>query len=109
MVADAVQVVIGEDGGQRAGFHVSYPAAVDLAVRDCPAPWTVRPGFVLLVDREYVHVAVEHKMVTGSRSRKGAHDVWHGGLGRDDAEGKLMRLQEAGDVGGGECRVAGRV
>ena len=91
MVADTVQVIVSEDGGRRAGFHVSHPAAVDLAVRDRPAPWAVRPGIVLLVDREHVHVAVEHQMVTGSRPREGAHDVWHAGLGRDHAEGKGRR------------------
>src|SRR5215475_14107711 len=64
MVADAIQVVVGEDGGRCAGFPVSHSAAVDLAIRDRPTPRAVRPVLVLLVDREHVHMAVEHKMVT---------------------------------------------
>src|SRR4029453_12051587 len=59
MIAYAVQVVVGEDGGRCAGFHVSHPTSVDLAVRDRPAPRAMCPVFVLLVGREYVHVAVE--------------------------------------------------
>src|SRR5262249_52184425 len=106
---DTVQVVVSEDRGRRAGFHVGHAAAVDLAISDRPAPRTVRPGLILLIGREHVHVAVEYQMATGSRRREGSYDVRHSGLGRDDAEGQLVRFQEARDVRGGECRVAGWV
>src|SRR5262245_21038262 len=57
MIANAIQVVISKDGGRCAGFHVSHPAAVDLAVRNRPTPRSVCPVLVLLVDREHVHMA----------------------------------------------------
>src|SRR5262245_49203632 len=79
MVADTVQVIVSEDRGRCAGLHVRHPAAVDLAVCDCPAPRAVRPVLVLLVDREHVHVAVEHQMMPGRWPYEGAHDVRHGG------------------------------
>jgi hypothetical protein len=48
-------------------------------------------------------------MVTARRPREGAHDVRHGGLGRNHAEGKLMCFQEADNVCGGARRVTGWV
>jgi hypothetical protein len=64
---------------------------------------------VLLIDREHVHVAVEHQMAPRSWPCEGAHDVWHAGLGCNHTEGKPMRFQETGDVCGGKRRVTGWV
>src|SRR5215475_8732852 len=74
MIAYTVQIVVGKDGGRCAGFHVSHPAAVDLAVRNHPAPRAVRPVLVLFVDREHVHMSIEHQMMTVRRPCEGAHD-----------------------------------
>ena len=90
MVADAVQVVVGKMEADVPAFMSATPA-VDLAVRDRPAPRAVRPVLVLLVDgkRPCGHGAPDGDRASAPRRSPRCSAWWAGARSRGRAADAL--------------------
>src|SRR5262249_20904937 len=65
LVFETIEIGVAEDRRRRAGLHVGDAAAIDLAVRDFPAPGVAGPAGAVVGDREHVDMAIEDEMAPG--------------------------------------------
>ena len=94
LILETMEVGIRKDRRRRAGLHVGDAAAVDLAVDNLSAPRIARPPRAVVGHREDVDVTIEDEMAARMRAIEAADEVGHLGVGRDDAVGQSVQIQE---------------